>query len=558
MGGVVLAAAGAACFGWGRQARRWAGLPDGAWAVTAVLGLALALEAIGVLSLVGLARPPAFALLVLAGLFLLLRDWRPKEVSEALKRRRPAHAFLLVCAVWLLARHAAPAVFNPGDDLQKYFAHAARLVQTGSLSGGPLNALGSETLGAQAALQGFLAAFLPVEAINAADRVFCLLLCLGMALSAAPAAAVLLLIHPQYVNVSSLYSSAAVLAALVLLDAEDGRAQGRDALGGLLCACALALKPTNLLFIGAYAAFSRPTRSQARLAGWTALFLSPWLLSFAPFYAQALLHPPAPPSLPVPRVREPLSLLSPARVFYGGSMLAYTLLAAGLGVLAWRERGRSRAAWSAGLSAAACYFLVNLAGPSFVEKAGALRYSIPVLLAAAPACAVLFRGRARWSLAALSLLFLPAALERERLISRTGAEPAFLAGWSPEKLEAMLPPDPADLKALQDLVPAGEPVLVWTQAPYQADFKRNRVYDVNESGLGAPWASMPGVKWALWQPEGRWTRSPEGYVGDIARFGRRMGRLLARGYDFRRELDARAKEGEVVAERGGVVLLKLR
>jgi len=104
---------------------------------------------------------------------------------------------------------SAPSAFNHHDDYQKYFAHVARMVQTGTLYGSPMNTLGSETLGGQAFLQSPFVALLPIAYINTADAVFCFSLMLflsgGVALGRpfmAPTAVLAMLLiwlfEPQY------------------------------------------------------------------------------------------------------------------------------------------------------------------------------------------------------------------------------------------------------------------------------------------------------------------------------------------------------------------------
>ncbi|MCK7515897.1 MAG: hypothetical protein MZV70_75970 [Desulfobacterales bacterium] len=71
--------------------------------------------------------------------------------------------------------------------MEKYINHPIRMLSTGSLGGGHLNALGSEALGRASFLflHGFVAAHWPIGYINGVDSVFGLTLCLMAASSAA-------------------------------------------------------------------------------------------------------------------------------------------------------------------------------------------------------------------------------------------------------------------------------------------------------------------------------------------------------------------------------------
>jgi hypothetical protein len=120
---------------------------------------------------------------------------------------------------------SSPRVFNFHDDLEKYINHPIRMLSTGSLGGGHLNALGSETLGGQAFLHGFVAAHWPIGYINSVDSVFGLTLCL-MAVSSAALSrrlpvwcmpivvALPVFINPQIVNISASYTASALMLFL--------------------------------------------------------------------------------------------------------------------------------------------------------------------------------------------------------------------------------------------------------------------------------------------------------------------------------------------------------
>jgi hypothetical protein len=118
-----------------------------------------------------------------------------------------------------------PKVFNYHDDLEKYINHPIRMLSTGSLRGGHLNALGSETLGGQSFLHGFVAAHWPIGYVNSVDTVFGLTLCLIALNSAAlslrlPAwyiplvVACLVCMNPQIVNISASYTASALMLFL--------------------------------------------------------------------------------------------------------------------------------------------------------------------------------------------------------------------------------------------------------------------------------------------------------------------------------------------------------
>jgi hypothetical protein len=447
-GGIAgLAVAAIACFGWGWMVRRVAGLAAGRAAVTATLGLAALIFCGGVLNRAHLAYPLALDLLVLAGIAIAaIVAWRNggrRSLSVLWPGNPTQHGFRLIAyavfAIILgdtLIFEIAPRVYNPADDFQKYFAHVVRMIETGTLAGSPLNALGSETFGAQAFLQAFVVAHFPIYLINAVDAIFCFGLCLALASSVAagrPAAApgailgmlLLFFIDPQYVNVSSLYSTAALIMAFVLLYADPAEAAPvatpgwrRAIAPGLLIAAVIALKPTGLLFFAMFFSISLPLLVygglgwRARLiegiasALWALILVAPWVLLYLPEYLSGLRTPAPPLIIPVPAVDEPVDLLSSGFFGYYGPLLMYTVLAALLCAYAVlllapatrRDRPEIRRAKldfaAAILTAVFAYFLWLLVGVHFVEAYSAMRYAMPIIIAVAPLTAGM--GAAFW------------------------------------------------------------------------------------------------------------------------------------------------------------------
>ena len=58
--------------------------------------------------------------------------------------------------IFTIATQLPPSIYNFHDDYQKYFAYPVRMVETGTVFGSPLSAMGLQTLGAQAFLDGFV------------------------------------------------------------------------------------------------------------------------------------------------------------------------------------------------------------------------------------------------------------------------------------------------------------------------------------------------------------------------------------------------------------------
>ncbi|MBT5047410.1 MAG: hypothetical protein HOM58_02825, partial [Rhodospirillaceae bacterium] len=280
----VIAVFCCALFGWGRIVR-WLtaggtdrGTPP-SWAVTMMLGLALLIAVGGVLNLVRLANIWALSGLIALGLGLCVAPWIRRAVDSGLpmphmpaRTEIAARASLLALAlavlIFTIATQLPPALYNFGDDLQKYFAHPVRMLETGTLFGSPLSAMGSESLGGMSFLHGFIVAYFPLTYLNGVDAVFglflCLLLIAGFAWrhpALAPAALVamadLYAINPQYVNISALYMGSALILAAIFVTAgpDEAGAPPPPLALGLIYAALVALKPTFLIFAGLHGLF---------------------------------------------------------------------------------------------------------------------------------------------------------------------------------------------------------------------------------------------------------------------------------------------------------------
>jgi hypothetical protein len=607
-----LLALAAAALGWGRVLRRLAGRPRGSWPVTAGLGLAALIGAGGVLNLLRVARGPVLVALVVLGAVVLVP--RLARARPALPAAWPARVELLLATAvvagatgFAAATVAAPRVLNLHDDLQKYLAHPARMLATGTLAAGPLSALGLETFGGQAFLQGLLVTVLPLPYAAALDGVLGLGLLLALAaaggwrrLRLLPGAAIgptlIAVVNAQVVNVSALYVAAALMATAVLLVADDREAPvPSPLLLGVAYAGMVALKPTFALFpalhlpLAALALRSRTGGARAS-AGWAlrvalaaAILLAPWIALHAPVYLgprSAL--PPAPPGWD-----DPLHLASTAPLFYGTTAAHYTalgaiaLLAAAAALVALRQPGASGlssarraggvvAAVVAGVAAA--LVLVFVTGPLHSGREVGLRYAIPFLLGAAAPAIPLALGlpgplpRATAALLVAGALgvacsFMPVPVQRAGQAVAHGTLLAYRGapGYGPYTRDALSDAARARVRRLQELVPPGEPLLAWVNFPYHVDLRRNPVDLVEPTALGSPWARLPPApRYVLWQYRGLAFRSPE-YLDSVARgpgaHERRTARRIAA---FTGAFELAVAEGVVLADDGEIRLVRRR
>jgi hypothetical protein len=74
---------------------------------------------------------------------------------------------------------------------------------------------------------------------------------------------------------------------------------------------------------------------------------------------------------------------------------------------------------------------------------------------------------------------------------------------------------------IQNMIPAGASVLAWVTSAYHLDFSRNLIYDVEQAGVGNPWARIPSADYVIYQYEGYAVPSLEVIQEDLRHPGRR-------------------------------------
>ena len=609
----ALLVACAALYGWGMAVRRFVHAPNGSRAITMALGLAALLPIGGVLNLVRLATPIALWVTVGIGLVLFVMH------ARSLRMRWPKEDFAqveVILAVALIAivvgfavlTQLPPSAFNYHDDFHKYLAHPVRMLATGTLFGSPLSAIGSETLGGLAFLHAFPLLVTPLEYINGVDAILGLLLLMMLGASAgwgrfAPwpgavlAPLLIAFINPQYVNVSSLFTGAVLMAAAVMLTADDREAlpPSRIALG-LLYGGLVALKPIFILFplvhlpLAALAVV-RSTKSWRAGIVWalqvglcSAAVLLPWLLLHAPHYLLSMQPQPAdavPPAATIDR----LHIFSINPLAYGtthahySAVLILTLGATALAIAAWRRPSwRNQDRIPIGIVVAAATLTLAYAGllaaaPALAGYDTGLRYAVPFFLGIAPIVVVLTLsitsnvpiGR---MLVLVGFLFCvaiysPALLDRYRQSVRAGSILAFSAfAMRPDYLaynrDALSDASAERLRGFQEMIPEGEPLIAWVATPFHLDFKRNAVLDVEPAGLTTRWARMPdNARYVLWEYAGFGVPSPQDYVNQSRTLGVRDRTTSVRALSFGQDLVDRAQKGTVLHDDGRFMIFRM-
>lgn len=615
------------CFaGLGLIARRLPGIGQVKAELLPTLGVAAFIFAGGVLNLLHLAFPLAIWILLAAGLLAFAQEAckraassRP-EGTKALSFRSKGGfwlpgGMLVGVMVFTVTTQLAPKAYNWQDDLQKYFAHPVRMLETGTVFGSPLSAIGAESLGGLAVVQSCALLWLPIRAINGADAVLGLLLCLvpivafgslqpGLRSVSAVAIASTIIINSYYVNISALFLGGALVMAAVILTSEtsalDGTfTGGSPAAVGLTYAALLALKPTFFLFVGfhLWAVVAALALAQANVRSglkWgaatilsTACFLAPWLLVHLPRYLAPTVRDSAVHS---GLLHHPIHLLGLEPIDYGVvGLRAYTVLVvilAALGAACVGSRlsfGRQSAgnvgAAAAAIVGVAAYPFMLYAFPRIVGYADAdptaLRYFIPlvlgifpIVLCVASRCvqerALAMSPPARLGLC-LSLglaplvYFSPTAAERyrdafryETLLPFPGAHVEALAKATEFALGSA---KQAEVRSQQARIPPGSSLIAWIYTPYFLDFSRNTIFDTEIAGIANRWGTLPAADYILWEYRG----SPD--LEARTRYLAGMLPSVNRGrtaplLEFERELSEQLKIGTVIFKNDEFVLLR--
>lgn len=541
-----------------------------------VVGISCLIVLGGILNLARIAYPAALYTVLLLGLIFSMQSFisrlkiRPQLSSFFRSDDSAAKLSLLdrllpplivaTAAIFFVATLLPSNAFNHSDDFQGYFIRPLRMLQTGTLGGDPYDSLGLDSLGAQFFLDGFFLLKLPIEYVSGFDAVFCLGVS-GMLLIATarkfnlswiyvtPAILTFLVINPQSVNVSALYSGVFIILGLLLACcllteriSESGAAKpmGMAVLVGLLISSLVVLKTTLAFFAAIYAAFFflglfaiAPNKRRALListtAGLTAVIATlPWLLLYLPNYMAAFKDH----SHVATETTESLfslyssnvsALFSSKDLVYGGSTLGYgvvILLLAILGIFSvvalLRSKGHIQLRGYSLVSASVCAAAITacfLNGSLFFSEV-AIRYSCPILIATLPFAmlAASLGATANMApaqpgslaqtplkmaiLAGASLVFVLFGSNFYNRIERAYNQHTTVSfsiddDYIQYNLYVLSGKARQTIHDVQYQTQAGTKILTWISMPLHLDFSRNEIQTMMDSGLVNPWLALP-------------------------------------------------------------------
>lgn len=609
---LLIIAFAVSCSGWGLIVRRVLRLQKGAWPSTVTLGLAALVALGGVLNLARLVSPASLATLfsigwIPAAFTFFVRCKESPALARCFRKGAPVWTFTWVAVILVLIftviTQLPPGAYNLDDDFTAYFNHPVRMVQTGTIFGSLLTPIGIDTLGGQAFIQAFVVAFFPIVYINAADAVFGLILCLllvcqlagrrlGDLIPALIGVAGVLLIDPQYVNVSALYLGSAFILGLVCLGADtlelDPSGLPNARATGLLYASLATLKATLALFSLLHFGFATiavvvSTHSLRRGARWAAsaafiaaLVLAPWLLLHSPNYLAMLSSSGTDVFIPEGGAYRPDLFSNAANMWGITSVRDYTVLMIAVGLSALlpllasrRDSGPSRpVSWlilaSAGSGIA--YYLLTV----YSDSQLIVRYFTPVAIAVAPATFVCALRLVPWNsrlfgipkvvlllLSTVALaVFVPSYLHRCKSAVQSGTILGFPTGSTRifhDVYERTLAQSTM-IKSLQSTIPEGEPILAWLSAPFLLNFSRNPIVDFNHVALKTYRGTIPKVSYVIFQYGGMLPSFDSASQDPI-----RLNRVIHfREYAFVYDLYRMMDDGDTLFDDGSIKVVRLR
>jgi len=543
-----------------------------------VIGMGITLFIGGILNNFNLANDIAIKIIFYLGIIIfLIKIIQSRHLLKNIKlfKNLKKDYYILILPIILLVvsifSSINPDAYNYHDDFQKYFVHPIKMLETGSVFGGTLNAIGQQTLGGQAFFQSFFLSFIGLDAINVFDSVFCLTLSVFLLLElvlkekkpifGALIACLVVLIHPQYVNISSVYSVVLFILASIILSLELLRNHSNVNSFYLKYVLALSflfsslvvLKTNNalfpliyfsifILFLFVFREFSKSMFNIILFTPFLSLILIiPWsifsfnlLIDSAQSTNQTL-------NIKVPPLQiEPYfkNLFSNDLLFYGGSQLGYTsltifgLLLIILTIFTLKRDIKERQqlnkenlflSFASIFSGIIIYFFLILLGAKYAPITHLTRYSIPFIIATIPiGLFFLFLSISKDFLYSKSVFyiviilifinFFPHYLKRITQSYECGSQLSFTTfacsnNYIDYNNHTLKEEKKIFIQKLQKNIPEKKTIMAWINTPFYLDFKRNEIIDISIGGFDNPWTKFPSAEYMIWEYNGFATRS---------------------------------------------------
>ena len=542
-----------------------------------VKGMGITLFFGGILNYLSLANQDTIRIIFLFGLVLFIikiynaRSYlKLKRLFENFKKINLIVLVPILLLILNIFLSISPETYNYHDDFQKYFLHPIKMLETGSVFGSTLAAIGSETFGGQAFFQSFYISWLGLKAINIFDSIFCLslssllilewsykkkILVFGVLISS-----LVILIHEQYVNVSSIYSGVLFIISSIIFSLELFKDQSglkqlniKIVFGISLCfASIFILKPTYGIFSSIYFTFyifflifvSKFNKDLIKLIILTPFFSIlisfPWIIFTLKNFINSrnLQHENFDPNSISLESYLP-NLISTKQLFYGATQLHYSLLIL-IGILSilpivylsFKKKIDSNVyqnisfiTGTVSLVSCSVIYLIFmiLAGLNYIPLSNSIRYSIPFIVALTPIGTLVLYTLIPYSLkytriilflSIISFLiaFIPQYLKNISQIFNCGSKLSFKSfacsdNYINYNKKILSNNKRLSVREWQKNIPDGEPLMAWINAPFYLDFNRNEIFEIDIVGLDNSWAIFPSAKYIILEYNSFATRS---------------------------------------------------
>ena len=232
---LALCAFALSCYGWGNIARLCFHADRQPYSYVVALGLVVLAFIGGVLNAIHLASYRSIAICayigILVGMCFLVPAFRNVGWRSPYTPNLRAQWIFAVAAVstaiFLTVTLLPTTIFNVGDDFRTYLPRIVRMRETGTLGGNPFEMLGLSDFGTQSFFQALLMTWFPLTYAYSFDTIFCFVLGLWLLIDFGGsnkctagmmtfAICVYVIINPQIVNISSVYSTTALVLTLII------------------------------------------------------------------------------------------------------------------------------------------------------------------------------------------------------------------------------------------------------------------------------------------------------------------------------------------------------
>ncbi|MGH7946498.1 MAG: hypothetical protein ACREH8_12450 [Opitutaceae bacterium] len=110
------------------------------------------------------------------------------------------------------------------------------------------------------------------------------------------------------------------------------------------------------------------------------------------------------------------------------------------------------------------------------------------------------------------------------------------------------------IRKIQALIPANEPIVAWLMTPYWLDFSRNPVFTVDPYGWAMPWSRMPAARYFIWEYSGLVVRKKDRYEKMKSDAGAAERMAGVQSLAFVSDLEVRARPGQIIYNDGAVAV----